>query len=64
MIFMESFNIEFTYEDRAFTGLVTPVSGPGQDYYEVKIESGDQESYADVVAIPPGDPRALGLRSA
>jgi hypothetical protein len=53
MSIMESFNIDFTYEGVAFIGLVTADPESGQDYYIVKIESENQESYADIIAIPP-----------
>ena len=48
---MNEFVIDFIYNGAPYSGLVTPKKDNGSVYYSVKLESENQESQLDVIAI-------------
>ena len=45
----EEFQIEFTYDEVSYVGLVQPTDGGG---YRVSLESDNQETYLDLILTP------------
>jgi hypothetical protein len=52
---MNQFLIDFVYEQRPFTGLVSPRQKGLDTVYAVKVESQDQELNLDIIANPCGE---------
>ena len=52
---MNEFVIDFVYEQRPFTALVTPREQGSDIIYAVRVESQDQELNLDLIANPCGD---------
>ena len=46
------FQIEFTYQDVAYIGLVKPLEKKGEEWYSVDLESENQETNARIVLKP------------
>jgi hypothetical protein len=52
---MNEFLIDFIYEQKPFTGLVSPKKKGTDTVYAVKVESLDQELNLDILANPCGE---------
>ena len=48
----EEFQIEFTFEDTAYIGLVNPIDKGQETWYRVNLESENQEKYVEIIAKP------------
>jgi quercetin dioxygenase-like cupin family protein len=48
----EVFNIEFTYQQNPYVGLVRPLQKDRDTWYSVDLESENQESHVQIIAVP------------
>jgi hypothetical protein len=48
----QEFQIEFTYQDNGYVGLVTPIRKNKEQWYTIDLESENQESQARITARP------------
>lgn len=48
----KEFQIEFTYQDIPYIGLVNPLSEGKETWYSVNLESENQESYIEITVKP------------
>jgi hypothetical protein len=48
----KEFQIEFTYDEVSYIGLVSPITRKGQTGYRVSLESDNQEAYLDLILMP------------
>ena len=48
----KEFQIEFTYQDIPYIGLVNPLQKGKETWYAVNLESENQESYIEIIAKP------------
>lgn len=46
------FQIEFTYDEISYAGLVQPIVHDGDIGYRVSLESDNQETYLDIILKP------------
>ena len=49
---MNEFQINFNYQEVNYTGLITPIENPDTLSYKVNLESGNQESFVEIIAKP------------
>lgn len=52
---MDEFVIDFIYEQRPYTGLVSPRQEGDEMIYNVKVESQNQDLNLDIIANPCGE---------
>ena len=52
---MNDFTIDFTFRGAAYKGLVMPAIDNDHNGYAVKLESQNQETFLNILAIPCGE---------
>jgi hypothetical protein len=49
---VKEFQIEFSYQDMPYIGLVNPIQKGKETWYAVNLESENQETYVEIIAKP------------
>jgi hypothetical protein len=55
MLFMENFTIDLTYDGVSYAAIVIPKQENGMVTYNIKLDSENQESFVEIIAVPPGN---------